>query len=224
MSLSWKREEEVPASKRSVSGEHGTKSKRPIKQKRPASRLPSCVSMKSDQSMDPLIYFREGDFSTEQRYKGNVAHLVNRAEIHIHRQTGRNWISSTTSPIKQERPASPVPSCVSMKSDWSMIQPISFREGDLSTEQRGQFSKMSLSGEREEGGPASKMRLSGTHDNKAKRGQFSKMSLSGEREEGGPASKMRLSGTHDNKAKSPIKQERPASPVPSCVSMKRDTS
>ncbi|XP_070297852.1 NLR family CARD domain-containing protein 3-like [Salvelinus sp. IW2-2015] len=65
---------------------------------------------------------------------------------------------------------------------------------------------MSLSGEREEGGPASKM------------------SLSGEREEGGPASKMSLSGEHDTKAKSPIKQERPASPVPSCVSMKSDES
>ncbi|XP_042168855.1 uncharacterized protein LOC121843319 isoform X1 [Oncorhynchus tshawytscha] len=65
---------------------------------------------------------------------------------------------------------------------------------------------MSLSGEREEGGPAFKM------------------SLSGEREEGGPASKMSLSGEHDTKAKSPIKQERPASPVPSCVSMKSDWS
>ncbi|KAM9471279.1 NACHT, LRR and PYD domains-containing protein 3-like isoform 1-T2 [Salvelinus alpinus] len=69
----------------------------------------------------------------------------------------------------------------------------------------GQCSKMSLSVERE-GGPASKM------------------SLSGEREEGDPASKMHLSGGHDTKAKSPIKQERPASPVPSCVSMKSDQS
>ncbi|XP_036795487.1 NLR family CARD domain-containing protein 3-like isoform X3 [Oncorhynchus mykiss] len=65
---------------------------------------------------------------------------------------------------------------------------------------------MSLSGEREEGGPASKM------------------SLSGEREEGDPASKMSLSGEHDTKTKSPIKQERPAFPVPSCVSMKSDKS
>ncbi|XP_071028978.1 NLR family CARD domain-containing protein 3-like [Oncorhynchus clarkii lewisi] len=65
---------------------------------------------------------------------------------------------------------------------------------------------MSLYGEREEGAPASKM------------------SLSGEREEGGPASIMSLSGEHDTKAKRPIKQERPASPVPSCVSMKSDKS
>uniref|UniRef100_A0A8C7IQ96 NACHT domain-containing protein n=1 Tax=Oncorhynchus kisutch TaxID=8019 RepID=A0A8C7IQ96_ONCKI len=65
---------------------------------------------------------------------------------------------------------------------------------------------MSLSGEREEVGPASKM------------------SLSGAREEGGLASKMHLSEGHDTKAKRPIKQERPASPVPSCVSMKSDWS
>ncbi|XP_064818591.1 NLR family CARD domain-containing protein 3-like isoform X5 [Oncorhynchus masou masou] len=50
------------------------------------------------------------------------------------------------------------------------------------------------------------------------------MSLSGEREEGGPASKMRLSGEHDTTAKSPIKQERPASPVPSGLAMNSDWS
>ncbi|XP_064870725.1 NLR family CARD domain-containing protein 3-like isoform X3 [Oncorhynchus nerka] len=43
-----------------------------------------------------------------------------------------------TNPIKQERPASPVPSCVSMKSDRSMTHSIVFREGDFSTEQRDQ--------------------------------------------------------------------------------------
>ncbi|XP_071183907.1 NACHT, LRR and PYD domains-containing protein 12-like [Salvelinus alpinus] len=88
-------------------------------------------------------------------------------------------------------------------------------------EEGGPASKMSLSGEREEGGPASKMSLSGERE---EGGPASKMSLSGEREEGGPASKMSLSGEHDTKAKSPIKQERPASPVPSCVSMKSDKS
>ncbi|XP_042171506.1 uncharacterized protein LOC112240356 isoform X3 [Oncorhynchus tshawytscha] len=38
--------------------------------------------------------------------------------------------------IKTHRPVSPVPSCVSMKSDRSMRPPIHFREGDFSTEQR----------------------------------------------------------------------------------------
>ncbi|XP_064872307.1 NLR family CARD domain-containing protein 3-like [Oncorhynchus nerka] len=108
MSLSGEREEGGPASKIHLSEGHDTKDKRPIKQERPASPVPSCVSMKSDLSMNLPINFREGDFSTEQR------------------------------PIKQERPASPVPSCVSMKSDQSMEPPLYFREGDFSTEQRNQ--------------------------------------------------------------------------------------
>ncbi|XP_071257658.1 NLR family CARD domain-containing protein 3-like isoform X4 [Salvelinus alpinus] len=67
MSLSGEREEGVPASKRSLSGEHDSTAKSPIKQERPASPVPSCVSMKSDRSMEPPIYFRQGDFSTERR-------------------------------------------------------------------------------------------------------------------------------------------------------------
>uniref|UniRef100_A0A674AHX1 NACHT, LRR and PYD domains-containing protein 12-like n=1 Tax=Salmo trutta TaxID=8032 RepID=A0A674AHX1_SALTR len=67
MSLSGEREEEGPASKVCLSGELDTKAKSPIKQERPASPVPSCVSMKSDRSMGEPIWFREGDFSTEQR-------------------------------------------------------------------------------------------------------------------------------------------------------------
>ncbi|XP_064872941.1 uncharacterized protein LOC135571062 [Oncorhynchus nerka] len=101
-------------------------------------------------------------------------------------------------------------------------------------EEGGPASKMSLSGEREEGpaskislsgeredGPASKISLSGEREEGV---PASKISLSGEREEGVPASKRCLSGEHHTKANSPIKQERPASPVPSCVSMKSDKS
>ncbi|XP_055768096.1 NLR family CARD domain-containing protein 3-like [Salvelinus fontinalis] len=67
MSLSGEREEGGPASKMHLSGGHDTKAKSPIKQERPASPVPSCVSMKSDKSMVQPIQFREGDFSTEQR-------------------------------------------------------------------------------------------------------------------------------------------------------------
>ncbi|XP_052374311.1 NLR family CARD domain-containing protein 3-like isoform X4 [Oncorhynchus keta] len=67
MSLSGEREEGGPATKMSISGEQDTKAKSPIKQERPASPVPSCVSMKSDRSMEPPMKFREGDFSTEQR-------------------------------------------------------------------------------------------------------------------------------------------------------------
>ncbi|XP_052364577.1 NLR family CARD domain-containing protein 3-like isoform X26 [Oncorhynchus keta] len=80
---------------------------------------------------------------------------------------------------------------------------------------------MSLTGEREERGPASKMSLTGERE---EGGPASKMSLTGEREKGGPASKKNVSGEHGTKSKRPIKQERPASPVPSCVSMKSDWS
>uniref|UniRef100_A0A8C7N9J7 NACHT, LRR and PYD domains-containing protein 3-like n=1 Tax=Oncorhynchus kisutch TaxID=8019 RepID=A0A8C7N9J7_ONCKI len=65
--LSGERKEGGPASKMCLSGEHDTKAKRPIQQERPASPVPSCVSMKSDRSMRLPIVFREGDFSTEQR-------------------------------------------------------------------------------------------------------------------------------------------------------------
>ncbi|KAM4606204.1 protein NLRC3-like [Polymixia lowei] len=37
--------------------------------------------------------------------------------------------------VQQERPDSPVPSCVSMKSDWSMELPTNFKDGHQSTEQ-----------------------------------------------------------------------------------------
>uniref|UniRef100_A0A673VUV9 B30.2/SPRY domain-containing protein n=2 Tax=Salmo trutta TaxID=8032 RepID=A0A673VUV9_SALTR len=69
VSLSGEREEGGPASEMSLSGEHEIKVKSPIKQERPASPLPSCVSMKSDCSMNLPKRFREGDFSTEQRYQ-----------------------------------------------------------------------------------------------------------------------------------------------------------
>ncbi|XP_038841675.1 NACHT, LRR and PYD domains-containing protein 3-like [Salvelinus namaycush] len=127
-----------------LSGGHDTKAKSPIKQERPASPVPSCVSMKSDESMDHPILFREGDFSTEQspikqeRPASPVPSCVSMKsdESMDHPILFREGDFSTEqSPIKQERPASPVPSCVSMKSDESMDHPILFREGDFSTEQ-----------------------------------------------------------------------------------------
>ncbi|XP_031669952.1 NLR family CARD domain-containing protein 3-like isoform X1 [Oncorhynchus kisutch] len=76
MSLSGEKEEGVPVSKMSLSGEHDTKAKSPIKQERPTSPVPSCVSMKSDLSMDNLIDFREGDYSTEQRTQQETSESV----------------------------------------------------------------------------------------------------------------------------------------------------
>ncbi|XP_071393848.1 NLR family CARD domain-containing protein 3-like [Centroberyx affinis] len=67
MSLSEEREEGLPPSKTTLSGEHDsqTKAKR-IQQERPDSQVPSCVSMKSDASMGHPIHFKDGQHSTEQ--------------------------------------------------------------------------------------------------------------------------------------------------------------
>ncbi|XP_078147757.1 uncharacterized protein LOC139910473 isoform X2 [Centroberyx gerrardi] len=108
MSLSEEREEGLPPSKTTLSGEHDsqTKAESPVQQERADSPVPSCVSMKSDRSMSHPIHFKDGQHSTEQ------------------------------SRIQQERADSPVPSCVSMKSDRSMSHPIHFKDGQHSTEQR----------------------------------------------------------------------------------------
>ncbi|CAL8272905.1 unnamed protein product [Arctogadus glacialis] len=102
------REEGGPTSKISLSGEHGrqSKAKSPEQQERADSPGPSCVSMKSDRSMDPPEVFKEGNPSIEKRR------------------------------FQQERADSPGPSCVSMKSDRSMDPPGTFKEGNPSIEMR----------------------------------------------------------------------------------------
>ncbi|CAL8393217.1 unnamed protein product [Boreogadus saida] len=75
-------------------------------QERADSPGPSCVSMKSDRSMDLPFIFKEGNPSIEKRR------------------------------FQQERADSPGPSCVSMKSDRSMDLPGTFKEGNPSIEMR----------------------------------------------------------------------------------------
>ncbi|XP_071371540.1 NACHT, LRR and PYD domains-containing protein 12-like isoform X1 [Centroberyx affinis] len=106
MSQSEEREEGLPPSETTLSGEHDsrTKAKSPVQQERPDSPEPSCVSMKSDRSMKRTIHFKD------------------------------KHSSETT--IQQERPDSPEPSCVSMKSDQSIGRFIEFKDGQHSAEQR----------------------------------------------------------------------------------------
>ncbi|KAK0137576.1 NLR family CARD domain-containing protein 3 [Merluccius polli] len=78
----------------------------PEQQERADSPGPSCVSMKSDRSMDIPFRFKEGNQSIEKRR------------------------------VQQERADSPGPSCVSMKSDWSMDEPVRFKDGNQSVEKR----------------------------------------------------------------------------------------
>ncbi|KAK0154174.1 NLR family CARD domain-containing protein 3 [Merluccius polli] len=101
-------EEGGPPSKTTLSGEHGrhSRAKRRVQQERANSPGPSCVSMKSDQSMIIPLNFKDGNQSIEKRR------------------------------VQQERADSPGPSCVSMKSDRSMIIPLNFKDGNQSIETR----------------------------------------------------------------------------------------
>uniref|UniRef100_A0A8C5FRR4 NACHT domain-containing protein n=1 Tax=Gadus morhua TaxID=8049 RepID=A0A8C5FRR4_GADMO len=102
------REEEGPTSKTTLSGDLGrrSKAKRRVQQERADSPGPSCVSMKSDHSMNHPVSFKDGRPSREDRR------------------------------VQQERADSPGPSCVSMKSDHSMNHPVSFKDGRPSREER----------------------------------------------------------------------------------------
>ncbi|CAL8328742.1 unnamed protein product [Merluccius merluccius] len=75
-------------------------------QERADSPGPSCVSMKSDQSMALPDVFKDGNQSIEKRR------------------------------VQQERADSPGPSCVSMKRHWSMDKPPQFKDGNQSIEKR----------------------------------------------------------------------------------------
>uniref|UniRef100_A0AAR2K5K3 NACHT domain-containing protein n=1 Tax=Pygocentrus nattereri TaxID=42514 RepID=A0AAR2K5K3_PYGNA len=92
-------------SKMSGSVEHKTEERQShFQSERPDSPEPSCVSMKSDDSMGKGIYFKQGESSPE------LSHF------------------------QSERPDSPEPSCVSMKSDQSMGRGIYFKQGESSPE------------------------------------------------------------------------------------------
>ncbi|XP_053098054.1 NACHT, LRR and PYD domains-containing protein 3-like isoform X2 [Pangasianodon hypophthalmus] len=107
----------------SVSGKQDLKKdERMMEGKRSDSPEPSCVSMKSEESMGHPIEFRDGDSSTHLRM------------------------------MEGKRSDSPEPSCVSMKSEESMGHPIEFRDGDSSTHLRPQKKKSTsdLSGNQSE--------------------------------------------------------------------------
>ncbi|KAK0155880.1 NLR family CARD domain-containing protein 3 [Merluccius polli] len=75
-------------------------------QERADSPGPSCVSMKSDWSMEHPVTFKDGNQSIKKRR------------------------------VQQERADSPGPSCVSMKSDQSMAAPFNFKDGNQSIKKR----------------------------------------------------------------------------------------
>ncbi|KAK0132765.1 NLR family CARD domain-containing protein 3 [Merluccius polli] len=141
-------EEGGPPSKTTLSGEHGrhSRAKSPEQQERADSPGPSCVSMKSDWSMDvPPDRFKDGNQSVEKRRVQQeradspgpscVSMKSDRSmEIPVRFKDGNQSVEKRR--VQQERADSPGPSCVSMKSDRSMYEPANFKDGNQSVEKR----------------------------------------------------------------------------------------
>ncbi|XP_053541436.1 NACHT, LRR and PYD domains-containing protein 12 isoform X3 [Ictalurus punctatus] len=123
--------------------------------KRSDSPEPSCVSMKSDRSMEPITNFRDRDRSPGLRMMkrkrsdspepSGVSMKSDRSMEPI-----TNFRDRDRSPglrmMKRKRSDSPEPSCVSMKSDQSMEPITNFRDRGRSPDTRPQQKKSNLSG------------------------------------------------------------------------------
>ncbi|XP_048016478.1 NACHT, LRR and PYD domains-containing protein 3-like isoform X2 [Megalobrama amblycephala] len=120
-----------------------------VKKKRTESPEPSCVSMKSDQSMDPPLHFNNRNTSSGCRYSSLHHKRTESPEpscvsmksdqsmdppLHFN---NRNTSSGCRySSVHQKRAESPEPSYVSMKSDQSMDPPLRFNVGNTSSGSR----------------------------------------------------------------------------------------
>ncbi|KAK0155285.1 NACHT, LRR and PYD domains-containing protein 12 [Merluccius polli] len=141
-------EEGGPPSKTTLSGEHGrhSRAKSPEQQERADSPGPSCVSMKSDLSLDLPCNFKDGSHSIEkrrvQRERADspgpscVSMKSDWSMDHPFHQFKDGRPSGEERRAQQERAVSPVPSCVSLKSDWSMGLRVNFKDGRPSGEER----------------------------------------------------------------------------------------
>ncbi|KAK0154645.1 NACHT, LRR and PYD domains-containing protein 12 [Merluccius polli] len=148
-------EEGGPLSKTTLPGEHGRhsrakkkkkkKEKSPEQQERADSPGPSCVSMKSDRSMEVTVVFKDGNQSIEKRRVQQeradspgpscVSMKSDHSMEHpVRFKDGNQSVEKRR--VQQERADSPGPSCVSMKSDRSMEHPVSFKDGNQSIEKR----------------------------------------------------------------------------------------
>ncbi|CAK6977969.1 NLR family CARD domain-containing protein 3-like, partial [Scomber scombrus] len=115
-----------------------------VRQQRPDSPVPSCVSMKSDRSMTPPLTFK-GELPPDtqvhqQRPDFPVPSCVSMKSDRSmpERHDFRDEHHSAEEQVHQQRPDSPVTSCVSMKSDRSMLEPYNFRDEHHSAKERVQ--------------------------------------------------------------------------------------
>ncbi|KAK0153108.1 hypothetical protein N1851_005212 [Merluccius polli] len=197
-----------PPSKTTLSGEHGrhSRAKSPEQQERADSPGPSCVSMKSDQSMDRPVKFKDGNLSIEKRRVQQeradspgpscVSMKSDMSKgLPVNFKDGNPSIEKRR--VQQERADSPGPSCVSMKSDMSKGLPVNFKDGNPSIEKRRVQQERADS----PGPSCVSMKSDQSMDRPVK---F---------KDGNPSIEKRR-----------VQQERADSPGPSCVSMKSDMS
>ncbi|XP_047657984.1 NLR family CARD domain-containing protein 3-like [Tachysurus fulvidraco] len=116
--------------------------------KRSDSPEPSCVSMKSDQSMGYPDNSRGRDSSTDVLMEGKRSDSPEPSCVSMKsdQSMGNPYNfrdSSTDVRMEGKRSDSPEPSCVSMKSDQSMGKPYNVRDRDSSTDVRPQKSNIS---------------------------------------------------------------------------------
>ncbi|XP_062395795.1 NACHT, LRR and PYD domains-containing protein 12-like isoform X2 [Sardina pilchardus] len=119
----------------------------PMQQKRPHSPVPSCVSMKSDRSVDrPLQFARGGVPAGQSTMQQKRSHSPVPSCVSMKSDQSMNdpWtfagesVPAGQSTMQQKRSHSPVPSCVSMKSDQSMNDPWTFAGESVPAGQRYQ--------------------------------------------------------------------------------------
>ncbi|XP_058469487.1 NLR family CARD domain-containing protein 3-like isoform X2 [Solea solea] len=124
-------EEEAPPSKTTLCEEH--EGQRRIHQQRPdsAGPGPSCVSMKSDRSIDRYINFKDGQEHGELMWRSAMNQIKDSEEEAPPSKTTLCEEHEGQRRIHQQRPdsAGPGPSCVSMKSDRSIDRYINFKDG-----------------------------------------------------------------------------------------------
>ncbi|XP_062335230.1 uncharacterized protein LOC134034698 isoform X2 [Osmerus eperlanus] len=107
-----------------------------VKQERMDSPAPSCLSVKSEMSMDPPLQFTGGTLLDLRVLKRRMESPAPSC-LSVKRYRSMDPpLQFTGGPlpdlrVKQERMDSPAPSCLSVKSEMSMDPPLQFRDGSL---------------------------------------------------------------------------------------------
>ncbi|KAJ8259476.1 hypothetical protein GJAV_G00169750, partial [Gymnothorax javanicus] len=120
-----------------------------VQVERPGSPVPSCQSLQSDASMNPLHNFK-GEFTEDQRVRierpGSPVPSCQSLQSDASMNPLHNFKGEFTEDqrVRIERPGSPVPSCQSLQSDASM-NPLHNFKGGFTEDQRIQQSLQSCS-------------------------------------------------------------------------------